>query len=149
MWLYHGTYEQFYPLIKQEKVIRPYRNPCDATITLDNLINSKSNNKIRGNCVYLSADKEAMDGFDYSFRISTSQIDVRRLYVANNYLLDFILAYYNDAEVRDKYIQQYLDSFMAYSTYNTLKYRLSKQRNYLAEFLYYGSINLKKKKQSL
>lgn len=142
MWLYHGTYEQFYKLIKQEGFIRPYKNACDTTLLLDCLINNKSVNKIRGNCVYLSADREAMEGFDYFFRVSTSQLDISKLFVANNYLLDFIIAYNNNKEVRDTYIQKYLDSFMTYSTYIAVKYRLSRKRDYSAEFLYYGSIKI-------
>ena len=139
MWLWHGTYDIFYKDIKKEGVIKPGINRDTHSIMLDNLINTVAKANLRGNCVYLSHDIDAMDGFDKSFRISTSNIDVSKLFVADNRALDHIIASYGtDAAVVHAY--RYIMSYMSFNDF--LKQRDTYLEMYYPEFLYFGEINI-------
>ena len=60
MWLYHGTYSQYYKTIKKQGLILPDANKDTVTQELDTLINNRAGRKLRGGCVYLSNDKDTM-----------------------------------------------------------------------------------------
>lgn len=139
MWLYHGTYDMFYDKIKSEKKLNPYVNKDTFTIMLSQSINSVAGRTLRGNCVYLSSDIEAMDGFDRYFRISTSKLDTKRLFVGDNSVLDNIIATVNTPESM-QYIQKYIQSYMSFEKYVKIKQQYNKM--YTPEFLYFGVIKL-------
>lgn len=48
MWLYHGTYSQYYGTIKKQGLILPDANKDTVTQELDTLINNRAGRKLRG-----------------------------------------------------------------------------------------------------
>lgn len=143
MWLWHGTYEMFYKSIKECGELRVNTNNADSiTLLLDSIINQAAGRQIRGNCIYLSNDIECMDAFDKSFRISTKNLDTHKLFVANNSLLDYITGYMGaNREVCNKYISEYLKSYINFEQYLKVKKQYDKSCN--TEFLYYENIRIK------
>lgn len=143
MWLWHGTYEIFYKSIKECGELRVNNGNADSiTLSLDSIINQTAGRQIRGNCIYLSNDIECMDAFDKSFRISTKNLDTHKLFVANNRLLDYITGYMGtNREVCNKYISEYLKSYINFEQYIKIRERYDKI--YHPEFLYYGDIRIK------
>ena len=137
MWLYHGTYSQYYKTIKKQGLILPDANKDTVTQELDTLINNRAGRKLRGGCVYLSNDKDTMMGFDEYFRISTSWIDTRLLYVANNRELDEILCRRSEEDMA-KHIDGYIKSYISYENYLNVQEKYD--RVYSPEFLYYAPI---------
>ena len=137
MWLYHGTYSQYYKTIKKQGLILPDANKDTVTQELDTLINNRAERKLRGGCVYLSNDKDTMMGFDEYFRISTSWIDTSLLYVANNRELDEILCRRSKEDMA-KHIDGYIKSYISYENYLNVQEKYD--RVYSPEFLYYAPI---------
>lgn len=142
MWLYHGTYEMFYKSIKKQGLIVPSAKPDTATVQLDTFINKMAGRNIRGNCIYLSMDKDAMDGFDLFFRISTSRLNTTKLYVADNSVLDKILCYWGTSDAQ-RYAKRYMESYLSFKRFIDNKEEYMKL--YRPEFLYFDSISVCKK----
>lgn len=76
-------------------------------------------------------------GFDEYFRISTSWIDTRLLYVANNRELDEILCRRSEKDMA-KHIDGYIKSYISYENYLNVQEKYD--RVYSPEFLYYAPI---------
>lgn len=142
MWLYHGTYDMFYKSIKREGILKPCMAENKDTVTnmLDTLINIEAKRNIRGKCVYLSLDSECMDGFDFSFRVSTKNMDTSRLFVADNRKLDRILM--SQEYNRIESIREYIKSYVSFKVYEDNKQEYNKQ--HFPEFLYFGEISIKR-----
>lgn len=142
MWLYHGTYDMFYKDIVESKKLVPNKNQDSTTIALDNFINNRANRHLRGGCIYLSDDKKVMDEFDRYFRVSTSKLDLSKLFVADNSQLDYILMYANTAESL-KYADAYIESYVPFNVY--MKYLERYRHAYTPEFIYFGEIAIGRK----
>lgn len=142
MWLYHGTYDTFYNDIKKCGVIKVGVNKDRSTEVLDTFINSTAHKQLRGNCIYLTADKRSLDGYDRSIAISTKWLDISKLFVANNRCLDFAYAMFTQTgNIANDYTLEYINSYMTFEQY--LKTRNKLSNYYLAEFLYFGDIPLR------
>ena len=139
MWLYHGTYDMYYKEIKASRLIIPCKHSEKFTKMLDKIINQRAGMVLRGKCVYLSDDIEVMDGFDRYFRISTTRLDINRLFVADNSQLDYIIAYIGTEECKN-YIDKYIKSYITYKEYLRNKEAYNKQ--YVPEFIYFGKIGI-------
>lgn len=140
MWLWHGTYDTFYKMIKSSGFIRPnIENTDTISKQLNTIINSVK--QIRNNCVYLSNNIECMQAFDRSFRINTNKLDTTRLFVADNRCLDKILMNLNNTAEMEKYIDRYIKSYINFNSY--IKNRKEYDKLHFPEFLYYGSIPIK------
>lgn len=145
MWLWHGTYEMYHRDILNCGEIRAINSNRDTiTMQLDSIINGYCGRNIRGNCVYLSNGIECMDAFDRSFRVSTKNLDTSKLYVANNAVLDYILAEIPNGTLLEKYIKDYIASYISFSQYIQIREQYDKEYN--PEFLYYDNIQLKERK---
>lgn len=139
MWLYHGTYDMFYRDILKTKKLTPGKNRDTITIKLDQLINTRHGGKLRGGCLYLSSDKEAMWGFDRYFRVSTSKLNTTKLFVADNSQLDHILGSRDTTETM-AHVDQYIKSYVPFRVYLDNKEEYTKL--YVPEFLYFGEIEV-------
>lgn len=131
----------FYKDIKKSGKLIPSINKDDITIKLDEIINRLAGRAIRGNCVYLSCDIQAMDGFERSFRVSTKNIDTSKLFVADNSILDDIIATYG-TDLATVYAYRYIQSYMSYDDF--IKNKDEYMITYRPEFLYFGEIGIKR-----
>lgn len=139
--LWHGTWEDnMKNIIKVGYIRNKGVGTSEGTVDIGKVLPGRSG------CIYLSAESESEDAFDYAFKINTSRLDKNLLHVADNRIADAVyeeLMGEGDKERLKRLAEEYKRSFMKYSEY--MKVRQEYDKRHFAEFLYYGSIKVNKK----
>lgn len=83
--LYHGTWEDSYKRILEEKIIKNHNiDISEPTKIINECLNSYGDKvNLRDNAIFLSNDVAGMEIFDYAFVVNSKDLDVKKLYVAN------------------------------------------------------------------
>lgn len=140
--LYHGTWEDSYKKILEEKIIKNHNIDISEPTKVINKCLSNYGHKanLRSNAIFLSSDIVGMEIFDYAFVVNSKDLDIKKLYVANATIsqkIYFSVMTKKSEKIIKKLVQDYESSLIGLEEY------LEKENNVdFLEFLYLGNIPL-------
>ena len=138
-YLYHGTYDDSYEKILEDKTIR-----CDYEVLESTDIINQYLGGGRDCCNFLSSDPRSTESYAYAFKIPIDKLNKNSLYVADNKLADEIyIEYHNGRSIEEleMAITEYNESFISFDEY--MKNKTEYDKNHFAEFLYFDDIAVK------
>lgn len=145
LYLYHGTTEEgFAKIVLDGGIIK--NNNSDScckdseTELLDELIKEHIGKDIRQGCIYLSDNYACSLPYDYAFTINGSMLDMEKLYISDNSILEKIRElYYSNANKHKikSMVEKYHNTLMLYKDYIESELYYDNP-----EYLYFGEITV-------